>query len=248
MKLELHPNKKFSYIPAISAYSSGVVPSPNYCLVGLRFNEPLNFLSALKYLDEYLPTVNLDPLNIVSFEFRSPQPFSFAGFDDFNTVYFNELGRRKLLIDQINPIARTNVSPALAHLAEPVLFGLHVLKEASQLNNDFVVAGSGEVKGPLDPKNIIARGDLSQRGLEEKVNVVLEEMLNRLLLLKEKYVEPTEINVYTVHQIPNLIDIINDHLPGLAKCSVHLWKCAPPILEVEFEMDLRALSNQLLIQ
>ena len=39
MKLELHPNKKFSYIPAISAYSSGVVPSLGYCLVGLRFNE-----------------------------------------------------------------------------------------------------------------------------------------------------------------------------------------------------------------
>lgn len=247
MKLELHPNKKFSYIPAISAYSSGVVPSLGYCLVGLRFNEPLNFLSALNYLYDYLPRVDLDPFNIVSFEFRCPQPFSFAGFDDFNTVYFNELGRRKLLIGEINPIARTNVSPLLTELSEPVLFGSHVLKETSQLNNDFVVAGSGEVKGPLDPGNIIARADLSQRGLEEKVNFVLEEMLNRLLTLKEKYIEPTEINVYTVHHIPNLIDIINDHLPGLAKSCVHLWKCAPPILEVEFEMDLRLLSNQLLI-
>jgi hypothetical protein len=247
MDLNIHPNNKFSYIPAINAYSSGVAPLKGFKLVGIRFDKPTIFSDSLKILANYLPKINLDMSNIVSFEFRSPMPFSFNGFSDFNKQYYDQLGKLELLINDINPIARTNVSPLFTEIKEPVLFGLHVLSETSETNQDFVVAGSGEVKGDLDPKNIIARADLTQKGVEQKVLFVLEEMKQRLFTLKGKYIEPTEINVYTVHEIPNLINIINEYLPGLAKSSIHVWKCAPPILEVEFEMDLRRLSNQVLI-
>lgn len=247
MQSSLHPNKKFSYIPAINAYSSGVTPAAGYSLVGLRFDKPTTFLKAIEYLDKYLPTVGLDPTNIVSFEFRSPKPFSFNGFGDFNEVYYNELKRRNLLIDSINPIARTNVSPVYMQITEPLLFGLHVLKESNTPNKDYVVAGSGEVDGALDPNNIIARGDLTPSGLEKKARFVLEEMRNRLLALRNEYVMPTEVNVYTVHEIAGLPALIDEYLPGLAKSCINIWVSAPPIIEVEFEMDLRRLSTQLLI-
>ena len=44
---------------------------------------------------------------ICGMELRSPEPFSFTGFNEFNAGYVDVLKRWDLLVDGINPVART---------------------------------------------------------------------------------------------------------------------------------------------
>ena len=40
-------------------------------------------------------------------ELRSPKPFSFAGFNQFNAGYIDVLKKWDILFDGMNPVART---------------------------------------------------------------------------------------------------------------------------------------------
>src|SRR5437762_6707100 len=52
--------------------------------------------------------------------FRSP--FSFTGFNGFNAGYVDMLKSWEILLDGVNPVARTNVAPELNPPGEPSLY------------------------------------------------------------------------------------------------------------------------------
>ena len=52
------------------------------------------------------------PINaLCGMELRSPRPFTFPGFDQFNASYVDVLRASDILVDGMNPVARTNVAP-----------------------------------------------------------------------------------------------------------------------------------------
>ena len=108
---------------------------------------------------------------------------------------------------------------------------------------DFIVAGAGEVAGTLDPTNIVARGDISESGMSLKVDCVLEEMLARLLALGFNGLSPTVINVYTIHEILKLQELISKKLSAINVHGYTSWLTKPPVAEIEFEMDCSRFSN-----
>jgi hypothetical protein len=247
MKSLNHPSGAYRFLPAKDAYSSGVAVESGWEIVGIRFRKPLPFEKGVKKLDDYFEENQISFERIISIELRSGSPFSFLGFDEFNDTYYKFLESRGLIFDSINPIARTNVCPSYQTLDVPSLYGAHFYRKSKVFSNDYVIAGSAECKGSLEVTNIVARDDLSPQGLRDKVDFVLNEMQERLYSLVNTYIEPTEINVYTVHDIPQLNDQIHKYFPGLTNSQIVLWKSAPPIKGLEFEMDLRRLSASYLI-
>ncbi|GGM65910.1 hypothetical protein GCM10011608_58950 [Micromonospora sonchi] len=175
---------------------------------------------------------------------RSPEPFGFGAFDDFNDVYQTLLRERGLLEGAINPIARTNVVPVHAAPRRPVLAGAFILRPAQGAGGtDFVVAGIGEIDGDLDPRNIVARGDLSEEGLGRKVGFVLAELRARLATLGRTHDNPTALNVYTAYEIAGLSEALADKLPAVGNHGYVRWLARPPVVEVDFELDCHRVNG-----
>jgi hypothetical protein len=242
----VHRSGTYRYLPAIAPYSAGVAAAPGHEIVALCFGEPPPVAQGFTRLDGELAERALPATALVGVELRSPEPFSFDGFDSFNEVYLGLLAERGLLEDRVNPLARTNVVPVYQPPAEPVLLTAFVVRPATSpgpAGGDFVVAGSGEVAGGLDPDNIVARGDLSPAGVAQKVAWVLSEMRERLAALAHRAEDPRITNVYTAHEIPGLTESLVRGLPSVGRWGYTAWPTRPPLAEVEFEMDCRRISS-----
>jgi hypothetical protein len=239
-----HRTGTYRYLPAIPPYSSGVAAEPGHEILGLRFETPPAVAEGFARLDRECAERGLGSTALAGFELRSPAPFAFGAFDEFNEVYRALLDERGLLEEGVNPIARTNVVPVRDAPAEPVLLSAFVVREASGPGGtDFVVAGGGELDGPLDPESIIARGDTSPAGLTRKAAHVVDEMRTRLAGLGMSPSSPTLVDVYTAHEIPGLSELLLDRLPAVRQYGFVRWLTRPPLEEIEFEMDLRRISG-----
>ena len=145
------------------------------------------------------------------FRSRSPRPYSFQGFADFNRTYAAVLGEWGVFVDGANPVARTNVAPVVGAPGEPSLYGFSFTQPcASEASPTFVVAGGGELpEGVLDRDGIVALGDVSTKGLAVKARFVMDLMENRLRGLGVDWSSVTAIDVYTMHNLtPILPEIV----------------------------------------
>jgi hypothetical protein len=238
----LHWSKTYRYVPGISAYSAGIAAEPGYEIAGLRFRQPLPVRSAFLALDRELATRSLAPAAVAGFELRSPEPVGLGAFADFNSGYEGLLAERDMVRDGVNPVARTNVAPVASPPGDVVILGAFIVRPcATDGGIDYVVAGSGEVAGPLERDNIVALGDLSQDGLAAKAGCVLGEMRSRMTALGAGP-GPNVINVYTAHEIRGLAELIETHLSAAGQSGYVHWRARPPVTDIEFEMDCRHLS------
>ena len=240
----LHPNGSFSFLPAITAYSAGFAASDGYEITTFRLLDCPTLAIGFERIDVEIKRRGLPSSALAGLQLRSPGAFSFEEFTKFNDDYRQLLIKRGLIIDGVNPISRTNVIPIHQEPAVPTIAVAFIVNPAKgRGGSDFVVAGAGEVNGDLGPENIVARGDLSQKGLSLKVDCVLDVMLERLDALGASGESPTTVNVYTVHEISGLAGMIEMKLPTISKNGYSTWLTRPPVKEIEFEMDCASFSN-----
>ena len=141
-------------------YSAGVIAQPGFALRRVRFARPLPVMAAFDAIAAQLQAAGRPLHALCAAELRSPQPFTLAGFKDFNRGYVAVLERWGLFRDGLNPVARSNVCPRFDAPAEPVFHAFsYTVPDTAAGAADFVVAGSGE--WPEDqpfPEGIVARG------------------------------------------------------------------------------------------
>jgi hypothetical protein len=174
-------------------------------------------------------------------ELRSPKPFTFQGFLDFNAGYIDVLKEWSIIVDGVNPIARTNVAPEIGAPPVPALYGFSYTLPAAGHRNSFVVAGGGELpEGSLDPHDVVRRGETSEDALREKVRFVMGLMSGRLKGLGVSWDLATQVNMYTVHSVCGILaeEIIRP-VGGAAMHGVTWHYSRPPIVSIEYEMDVR---------
>ena len=164
-------------------------------------------------------------------ELRSPRPFSFAGFGEFNRGYVAVLEEWGLFRDGRNAVARSNVAPEIDPPAEPSFHAFSYTVPATHEARDFVVAGSGEwPEGGRFPEDIVP-------GLRNKVVWVLDKMEERMRGLGGfGFSQASAVQVYTVRRFP--MELVAQR----AGSAVAWHYCRPPIEGLEFEMDVRAIS------
>ncbi|MSV64120.1 MAG: hypothetical protein F2845_02620 [Actinobacteria bacterium] len=239
-----HPNGSYRYLPAISAYSAGFATSVGFEITALRLLDCPSLDQGFKRIDAEIKQRGLTSSALAGIQLRSPGAFSFDGFAKFNNEYRQLLVERSLILEDANPVSRTNVIPIHEGPSEPSIAMAFIVHPSKGLGGtDFIVAGAGEVAGDLGPENIIARGDLSPHGLNLKVECVLDIMVERLVGLGASGKSPTTINVYTVHEISNLAASIEAKIASIAKYGYASWLTRPPVKEIEFEMDCSRYSN-----
>jgi hypothetical protein len=240
------PPGQYRFLPGIAPYSSGVVAMPGHQVVHVTLRAPVPWRDGFALIDRHLAAERRPRAALCAIALRSPKPFTFEGFAEFNAGYRALLEAWGLLIDGANPIARTNVAPLVGAPAEPSLYGFAYTLPGTTPRPTFVVAGSGEVV-ELAAERIIRRGETSPDAIREKAAFVMSVMQSRLRGLGADWSDVTTIDVYTPHPIePFLRDLLG--VAGAAAIhGVRWYPSHPPIVGLEYEMDLRGVAHDLVL-
>ena len=239
----------YSFLKGIAPYSAGVVAAPGFEIVHARLVPPPRLRDGFDAVARHLKEAKRPRQALCAMELRSPRPFTFQGFTDFNAGYVDVLKSWDILEDGLNPIARTNVAPAVEAPAEPILYAFSFTAPAANAAPTFVVAGAGELpEGSLDPHDVVRRGEASADAVAEKARFVMGLMQERLRGLGADWRSVTATDVYTVH---NIFPFLRQELlarMGAAVLHGLTWHYArPPIVSIEFEMDLRRCRREMLV-
>jgi hypothetical protein len=218
---------------------------PGHEIVHATLQSPVPYLAGFELIESHLRAAGRPRAALCAIELRIARPFSFDGFDGFNRPYRELLGRWGLLVDGVNPIARTNVAPLAGAPSEPCLFGFSYTATSAEAGAPtFVVAGSGELRGRT-AADIVRRGETSAEALAEKAAYVMETQAGRLAGLGRAWAEVTAVDVYTAHPIRGFLEpTILARMGPAAVHGVHWYPSRPPIEGLEYEMDMRGVRRE----
>jgi hypothetical protein len=231
----------YSFLRGGKPYSAGVVASAGFAIAHVRLSSPVPWQEGFARLDAHLRAAGRPRAALCAIALRSPAALSFDGFREFNNSYVDVLKSWDLLVDGVNPVARTNVAPELDPLAQPSLysFGYTIHSDASA--RSFVVAGAGELPdGSADPRDIVRAKEISPDAMRAKAEFVLGLVQDRMQGLGATWDEVTTTNIYTIHDVNALLATVV--LPRIGTAGTHgvTWHYSrPPIVGLEYEMDVR---------
>jgi hypothetical protein len=244
----IHPSGDYSFVPGIAPYSCGVVSNPGFEIVHVTLKEMKSWQDGFAEIESYLEKVGRPKSALCAMSLRSPVPFTFDGFAQFNAEYAAVLRGWGIFVEGVNPVARTNVAPQFIALSEPSLYGFAYTRPcAVDLPPTFVVAGAGELpEGVLNREGIVRLGDLTAGGLIEKALFVMDLMEDRLRKLDVSWKFVTKTNVYTIHPVNDIVaKILNPRIEAAGIHGVTWHYTRPPIEEIEYEMDIRGVRTEL---
>lgn len=244
-----NPRGNYQFLRGIAPYSSGVVAMPGYEIIHVTLRQPPPYRQGFETIARYLAEQGWPRQALSAIELRSPVPFSFNGFAEFNHGYQEILAEWDLLVDGQNPIARTNVAPEVNPPVEPVLYAFSYTVPMSDpaTSPTFVVAGAGDLtEGLLVSEAIVRHGDTSPEGLREKAACVMDAMEARLAGLQALWADVTSVDIYTVQPLQTfLAETILAVIGEAVGRGVHWYYSRPPIIGLDFEMDVRGVRQEI---
>jgi hypothetical protein len=238
----------YSFLKGIAPYSAGVVAEAGYEIVHIRLPRYFPLRAGFDAVEAHLKRAGRPLQAMCGMELRSPKPFSFTGFNQFNAGYIDVLRKWDILLDGLNPVARTNIAPEVNPPGEPSLYGFSYTVPSKASRKTFVVAGAGELpEGSLDPHDVVRRGEYGPAAIREKAYFVMVLMEGRLRGLGVGWSDVTVSDVYTVHDIRPFIEELVKRLEGGGAHGITWHYSRPPIESIEYEMDLRGCITELAI-
>ena len=246
-----HPGGRYRYLRGGPPYSSGVVAEPGYRIDRIQFDRLVPWREGFERIDRHLSDADEPREALCAIELRCASPYTIDGFAAYNETYCEVLRSWGVYDGDINPIARTNVAPSQRPPDEQMMvaFSCAVTDAEGSEAPSFVIAGGGEVSSAeLTPESIIRCGETSEEAIGEKAAYVIDLMAKRLEGLGLTWDEVRETNVYTVHPIDRVV--VPVLLPRMGRASTHgimQIPSRPPVVDIEFEMDLRGVARQVVV-
>jgi hypothetical protein len=238
----------YRFIPAVFQYSGGAAALPGHAIERVRFRAPVRLAEGFGVIERYITKAGRPLTSFCACELRSPAPFTEQGFRAFNEIYVVTLEKWGLFDGKVNPVARSNVCPDIDPPPEPSFHAFSFTVKADGAAPSFVIAGSAEARegGASYEDRTIRRGETSPDAMREKAVYVLSEMERRLAALGLTWANTTATQVYTVRDLyPFLADEIVRR--GAARSGLTWHYARPPVRELEYEMDCRGVSREIVI-
>lgn len=239
----------YRYLKSVFQYSAGVAAEAGFEIHRARLARPLPLAEGFHAVERHLAALGRPTTAFCACELRSPEPFSEQGFIDFNRGYVQTLERWGLYKDGANPVARTNVCPQHEPPPSPSLYAFSYTVPAPRAAGSFIVSGGGEAaegKGSYRER-IVRYGDTSPDGLREKMRFVVGAMERRLEALGFGWIDATSVQAYTVHDIGALVPA-EIAARGAARNGLNWYYCRPPVVGIDFEMDVRGPARELVVE
>jgi hypothetical protein len=242
----------YRFIPAVFQYSSGAAAFASFEIERVRFDRPIPLAEGFAKVAQHIRAAGRPLTSFCACELRSPAAFTEEGFLAFNRHYVKTLAEWGIFDGTANPVARSNVCPEINPPAEPSFYAFSFTRpiQGRRLATapDFVIAGGAEARGgeASYPDRIVRYRDLSADGLREKVAFTVREMESRLAAFGFDWKETTAVQAYTVHDFhPVMADELVRR--GAARSGLTWHFARPPVIDLEFEMDCRRVSREVVI-
>ena len=251
MTLTDHPAGNYRFMPGIAPYSCGVASAPGHEIAHVTLHRPAPYPRGFDLIESHLAAEGRPRTSLCGVELRSPRPYTFEGFSEFNAGYARVLEGWGLFVDGVNPVARTNVAPEVDPPSEPVLYGFSYARPcAPSLPPTFLVAGAGELpEGVLAAGGIVRAGDTTPAGIAAKAEFVMDLMEARLRGLGAEWSGVTAIDIYSIHPIGHVLPrVVLGRAAEASSHGVRLFFSRPPIEGIEYEMDVRGVRTELRIE
>lgn len=244
----LPPAGGYAAAPGWVQYSRGVRALPGHTIIRVRFQDLIPLDAGFTRIAAWLRERQRPLTSLCACELRSPAQFTEDGFHAFNLRYAETLRAWGVMQGDANPVARSNVCPPIAPPREPSFYAFCYAVPAPGATPTFVAAGSGERidgTGPFSER-VIAYADTSAAGMRRKAEQVIHEMERRLALLGGSWQAATAVQVYAVHEIHSFVaDLLVER--GAAAHGLTWHFARPPIIGLEYEMDVRAVNEERVI-
>ena len=156
----------YRFVKGVFQYSGGVAAMPGHRIVRVQFRRPVPLEEGFRRIEQIITAAGRPLTAFCACELRSPAPFTEDGFVAFNKIYVGTLERWKIFDGTTNPVARSNVCPAIDPPAEPSFHAFAYTEARAEAEPSFVVAGSGEApEGRGNYRDHIVRlGDVTPAG------------------------------------------------------------------------------------
>jgi hypothetical protein len=239
----------YRFLPGIAPFSSGVAANAGHQMVHANLRAPIPWRAGFALIDRHLRAEGRPRAALAAIELRSPAPFTFDGFDTFNAGYQALLKEWNLLVDGANPLARTNVAPVTGAPPEPSLYGFGYTVPGATERPTFIVAGAGEMRERgVGVAGIVRHGETSAAAMREKAAHVMRIMQSRLQGLGVAWSDVTAIDIYTAQPIESFVaDAVLTPAGAAAVHGVRWFPSRPPVIGLEYEMDLRGVARELVV-
>src|SRR5262245_29671640 len=233
----------YRFVKGVFQYSAGVAALKGYRIVRVQYRRPVPLDEGFGRIEQIIAAAGRPLTAFCACELRSPAPLPESGFIAFNKIYVGTLQRWKIFDGVTNPVARSNVCPAIDPPSEPSFHAFAYTEAASDSEPSFIIAGSGEApEGRGNYRDHIVRlGDVRPAGLREKARFVLGEIDRRIAELGFGWQDTTATQLYTVHDVHAFLadEIIRR---GAARPGLTCHYSRPPVVDLEYEMDCRGVA------
>lgn len=239
----------YRFVSGVFQYSAGVSAEPGFEIVRARFATLVPIDEGFERIEGHLTRLDRPVHALCACELRSPHPFDDTGFLAFNKSYVEPLRRWEIVRDDVNPIARSNVCPAVNPPSEPGFYAFsYTVPVTAPVAPTFVVAGSGEAPEGQRTygEKAVRIGEHSPDAILEKAQWVLREMERRMGALGVTWADSTATHVYTVYDIHHIMaeEIVRR---GAASAGLTWQFCRPPVDVLDYEMDVRGVLTEIVL-
>lgn len=248
----MNPAGGYRYAPGIPPYSAGVKADEDHVIVRVTLGQATPWQDGFALIDRVLADERRPAQALCAVELRCKTPHSFDGFGSFNDDYRQALADRNILLnDGTNPVARTNVAPAVGReVGEQT--ELHAFSYTASVGTQtvtgaqggpsFVIAGAGDLNNQADlrPEAIVGGTTPWTESGSARADAVLDEMEARLSTLDLTWADTDSVVVYSVERIGEVVEsTVIPRLGTAARSGIHWYHARPPIAGLLFEMDTR---------
>ena len=240
----------YSFLRGGSAYSAGVAAAPGFTIEHVRLARTVPLMAGFALVEEHVRAAGRPLAALCAIALRSPEPFSFAGFKEFNAVYAGVLKSWELMVDGINPVARTNVAPAVDPPSEPSLYSFAYTVPAEELPLPLWWRAPASCPRVRPARTTwCAAGRRHQTRWLPRRAVCWAWWKDACAAWVRAGTRSPATNIYTVHDVNALLAA--EVLPHIGPAGQHgvTWHYTrPPIISIEYEMDLFGGTRETVVQ
>jgi hypothetical protein len=239
----------YIYSPGLRFASNGVVAMPGNTIERAALPTPAPFERGCAAVERHLAEIGRPIDALCGLELRLPATLPLEEFVAFNDRYLAQLEGWNLVRDGISPLTRTNVSPSAGAPSEPTLIAFSYTVPGEGPEPCFVISGIAEMEVAAKyPEGIVRRGEHSAEAMAEKAACVVRVVNGHIRDLGAEWTAAAAVHLYSAH--PIAFDLSRRTLPELGVAPAHgiIWHdAAPPVVDLELEVDVRRYGGEVAI-
>ncbi|GAA5176411.1 hypothetical protein GCM10023321_84730 [Pseudonocardia eucalypti] len=243
-----HDAGGYAFAPSDLGFACAALRAlPGHRLEWAVLPAPVPLADGFELARRHVEGLGRPPAALCGFDVRLPRSLPRAEFGAFNRGYIARLREWGLLTEHGCPLSRTNVAPTVRPPAEPSVLAFSYTVQRAGGDPNFVVSGVGELPDDtVIPDGVVRHRETGPEALMEKARCVVEVTRKRLDAIGVAWDGSAAMHLYSAHDLAFAVQRELFVAEGIAPVHGVIWHdAAPPVDDLELEIDARAYDRQL---